>query len=68
MTLDILTDRQREVAQLVAEGLTNKAIAARLGIHTSTVYKFVNRIAIVLDATKGDTRVLITRRVLACAA
>lgn len=32
-----LTDREREILTLVAEGLTNRAIAQRLGISTRTV-------------------------------
>ena len=36
-TLSALTDREREVAIAVAEGLTNDAIAARLNISASTV-------------------------------
>ena len=34
---NILTDREREVLQLVAEGMTNQEIAAKLCISTSTV-------------------------------
>jgi DNA-binding NarL/FixJ family response regulator len=34
---DSLTDREREVLQLVAEGLTSSAIAARLGVSPRTV-------------------------------
>ena len=35
--LDVLTARQREVLQLVAEGLTSKEIAQRLGLSFKTV-------------------------------
>jgi DNA-binding NarL/FixJ family response regulator len=35
--LDLLTTRQREVLQLVAEGHTTKAVAARLGLSVKTV-------------------------------
>ncbi len=35
--LDLLTSRQREVLQLVAEGLSTKAIAGRLGLSVKTV-------------------------------
>jgi DNA-binding NarL/FixJ family response regulator len=66
--LECLSDREREVAALVAEGLTNKVIAAQLGISLKTVYNHVAAIAEALNATNGDTRVLIARRVLLCAA
>ena len=35
--LDVLTPRQREILQLVAEGHTSKAIAQRLGVSFKTV-------------------------------
>lgn len=34
---DILSEREKEVLQLVADGLANKQIAARLGISERTV-------------------------------
>lgn len=34
--LDLLTTREREVLQLIAEGLTSKEIASRLGVSTKT--------------------------------
>jgi DNA-binding NarL/FixJ family response regulator len=35
--IDALTTREREVLELVAQGLPNKAIASRLGISDHTV-------------------------------
>jgi DNA-binding NarL/FixJ family response regulator len=37
---ELLTPRQREVLQLVAEGETTKAIAARLGVSVKTIESF----------------------------
>lgn len=42
--LDILSDRERAVAELILEGLTNKEIAAKLYISESTVKKHTNSI------------------------
>lgn len=42
--LATLTDRQREVARLVADGLSNAAIARRLTLTEDTVKKYVSRI------------------------
>jgi non-specific serine/threonine protein kinase len=39
-----LTDRQKELAHLVAQGLTNREIAQRLGISVFTVRHHVSNI------------------------
>jgi DNA-binding NarL/FixJ family response regulator len=43
-TLDALTDREREVADLVATGITNREIAARLVLSEKTVERHLSRI------------------------
>ena len=48
-TLSALTDREREVAIAVAEGLTNDAIAARLNVSASTVKAHLSTIQTKLD-------------------
>ena len=47
----VLSDREREVLALVAEGLTNKQIAARLFISENTARNHVSRILEKLDLT-----------------
>jgi two-component system, NarL family, nitrate/nitrite response regulator NarL len=47
---EILTARENEVLQLLAEGLANKAIALRLGIRETTVKFHVNSILAKLGA------------------
>ena len=47
--LDALTPREREVLQLIAEGLTNPAIADRLGITLRSTEKYVSAIFSKLD-------------------
>ncbi|MCP4358926.1 MAG: response regulator transcription factor [Chloroflexi bacterium] len=49
-TVDPLTNRENEVLQLVAEGLTNKAIARQLHISDHTVKFHVNAIMTKLNA------------------
>jgi DNA-binding NarL/FixJ family response regulator len=60
--LDQLTDREREVLALVAEGLSNLAIAARLFVTERTVEAHVTQIFQKLDLTAGPDS---HRRVLA---
>ena len=55
-TLSALTDREREVAIAVAEGLTNDAIAARLNVSSSTVKAHLSTIQTKLNV---DSRVRI---------
>jgi DNA-binding NarL/FixJ family response regulator len=42
-TLDVLTEREREVVTLVGEGLTNDEIAARLVVSPATAKTHVSR-------------------------
>ncbi len=51
-----LTPRERDVARLIAAGLSNKEIAARLQISVGTVKHYVHRI---LDKTGLQGRVAI---------
>jgi DNA-binding NarL/FixJ family response regulator len=60
--LDGLTPREREVLQLVAEGLSNPAIADRLGITLRSTEKYVSSIFAKLDLPDTGTE---HRRVLA---
>jgi DNA-binding NarL/FixJ family response regulator len=56
--LDALTPREREVLQLIAEGLSNPAIADRLGITLRSAEKYVSAIFAKLDLpdTGGEHR------------
>jgi DNA-binding NarL/FixJ family response regulator len=49
-TLDVLTEREREVVALVGEGLTNDEIAARLVVSPATAKTHVSRAMIKLSA------------------
>jgi DNA-binding NarL/FixJ family response regulator len=60
--LQALTPREREVLQLLAEGLTNPAIAERLGIALRSVEKYVSAIFGKLDLPDTGSE---HRRVLA---
>lgn len=64
--LTLLSSRQREVAELVADGLTDKDIECRLVIGFGTVRAHLNAIAdkLSLDRTKS-LRVQISSAVLA---
>jgi DNA-binding NarL/FixJ family response regulator len=56
--LETLTEREREVLELVAEGLSNQAIAERLDIATRSIEKHVSTIftKLGLPATGGEHR------------
>jgi DNA-binding NarL/FixJ family response regulator len=56
--LDALTQREREVLQLIAEGLSNPAIADRLGITLRSAEKYVSSIfaKLGLPDTGGEHR------------
>jgi DNA-binding NarL/FixJ family response regulator len=58
--LDALTPREREVAGLVADGLSNKQIAQRLRITLGTVKHYVHQI---LEKTGLQGRVGIARNI-----
>ncbi|MEW6166388.1 MAG: helix-turn-helix transcriptional regulator [Pseudomonadota bacterium] len=47
----ILSDREHAVLRLLADGMTARAIAARLNIRVSTVYTYIRRIYQKLDVT-----------------
>jgi DNA-binding NarL/FixJ family response regulator len=54
-----LTRREREIATLIADGLSNKEIAARLGLTLGTVKHYVHQI---LEKTGLPSRVSIATR------
>lgn len=60
--LDRLTPREREVLELMAQGLTNSAIAAALTVTERAVEKHIGNIFTKLDLPPSDTH---HRRVLA---
>jgi DNA-binding CsgD family transcriptional regulator len=58
-----LTERERQVALLIAEGLKDAVIARRLGISASTVGAYVRHIKERLDlATRAEIAAWVTAR------
>ena len=57
-----LTDREREVLVLVADGLGNAAIADRLGISAKTVANHVSMLLTKLQVTDRTQAALLVRR------
>jgi two-component system, NarL family, nitrate/nitrite response regulator NarL len=53
-TDDALTPRQREIAVLIADGLSNKQIARRLSIEHATVKNHVHSILVTLGVSRRD--------------
>jgi DNA-binding NarL/FixJ family response regulator len=68
--LHALTPRERDVATLIAEGMTNREIAARLGLAVSTVKDHVHRILFRMKVTSrlAVARAVFTDRSTAAAA
>lgn len=60
MPLAVLTDREREVLSLIAEGHTNSLIAQRLTVSEAAVRKHVGSIFSKLPLQDGDRRVQAT--------
>jgi LuxR family maltose regulon positive regulatory protein len=57
VTLDVLSEREFEVLNLVAQAMPNKKIARVLGVSTHTVKWHLRKIYAKLDATKRDEAV-----------
>jgi DNA-binding NarL/FixJ family response regulator len=61
--VDEPTDREREVLELLAEGMTNPQIAERLFLSPKTVGIHVSRLLAKLDAhTRGEAVAVARRR------
>ena len=60
--LAVLSEREREVLELMAEGLTNAGIAKRLYLSERTVEAHVRHVLMKLDVSEGEDG---HRRVLA---
>jgi DNA-binding NarL/FixJ family response regulator len=56
--IDRLTERQRDVLSLLAQGMTNREIGARLGLATGTVKIHMTRIFKALDVTNRTQAVI----------
>ncbi|WP_232668339.1 helix-turn-helix domain-containing protein [Pseudonocardia sp. TRM90224] len=66
----LLTDREHEVLRLIADGLSNRAIALRLTISEKTVECYVNRLFSKMQLEPDNTvhrRVMATIIYLTCA-
>jgi len=61
MKLCDLTNRERDVAILVAKGLLYKEIAKKLYISPQVVKNYMNRISRKLDINEGRPGILIAR-------
>jgi DNA-binding NarL/FixJ family response regulator len=62
-SLDMLTDREREILTLVANGLSNPAIAKRLDLSDHTVKRHVANILLKLDLpTRAAAAALVGRQ------
>lgn len=61
-SLDSLTKRQREVAELVAHGCTNLEIADMLSISANAVKKHVSRVLVALDVSNRTELAALTGR------
>jgi two-component system NarL family response regulator len=57
-----LTERQRHVLRLIADGKTAKAIARELGVSTTTVLDHIERIKTHLGATNRTNAAVIAMR------
>ena len=61
-SIDALTPRQREVAELVAHGCTNIEIARMLAISPNAVKKHVSRVLVMLDVSNRTELAALTGR------
>jgi two-component system nitrate/nitrite response regulator NarL len=62
--IDDLTSREQEVLNLVAEGLSNKRIALRLGVHEKTIKQHMTHIFAKLGATNRTEAAMVLRNVM----
>ncbi|HTO34369.1 MAG TPA: response regulator transcription factor [Pararhizobium sp.] len=59
-----LTNREREVLNLVAEGLSNKRIALRLGVHEKTIKQHMTHIFAKLGTSNRTEAAMVLRNVM----